>query len=99
MEWDELDLDAGLWTIPWQHLLKKGNQEDHREPLADVTIDIFSSQVREKDLVFPSRNHTPLSDTAIRKQLRLWSRAEKLTPMGSEAPSRLFFRITLTRFF
>ena len=91
MTWDELDLDAGLWTIPWQHLLKKGNQEDHREPLADVTIDIFSSQVREKDLVFPSRNHTPLSDTAIRKQHRLWWEGEKIDTHGFRGTIKTFF--------
>ena len=70
MEWDELDLmqDCGLFH---GNTSGKGNQEDHREPLADVTIDIFSSQVREKDLVFPAEI-TPLSDTAIRKQHRLW---------------------------
>jgi integrase len=37
MSWDELDLDRRLWVIPWEHLLKKGNQNDHREPLADKT--------------------------------------------------------------
>jgi integrase len=91
MTWGELDLESGLWTIPWQRLLKKQVQEDHREPLSDLAIEILRSQPRDGDFVFQSGNRTPLSDTAIRKQHRRWWKGEKVDTHGFRGTIRTFF--------
>lgn len=72
MEWRELDLEKGIWTLPAQRMKAK---VAHRVPLSLYLIELFE-RLREEadldatDLVFPSRNNTPVSDMTLTKCLR-----------------------------
>jgi len=68
--WDEIDLDARIWSIPAERM-KAGRE--HRVPLSDAAINVLSSQPRvAKNLfVFPgARPHGPLSNMAMLTQMR-----------------------------
>ncbi|WP_415714222.1 tyrosine-type recombinase/integrase [Roseibium sp.] len=72
MEWPELDLAQGIWTLPAQRM--KANVT-HRVPLSPHLVDLFERMKDEADvettqLVFPSRNGTPVSDMTLTKCLR-----------------------------
>ena len=91
MSWNELDLDRCLWVIPWEHLLKKGNQNDHREPLADQTLKILKHQPADSNFVFPNQKGAPLSDTVIRKVHRGHWKPYKIDTHGFRATIKTFF--------
>lgn len=69
--WDELDLDAALWTIPTDRMKMR---RPHRVPLSPEAVSVFreAASVRraDSDLVFPSRTGKPLSDMTLTKALR-----------------------------
>lgn len=70
--WDELDLDAGLWTIPGERM-KAG--EPHTVPLSPQALAIFKRahalRTGETELVFPGiKRGRPLSDMTLLKVLR-----------------------------
>lgn len=70
--WRELDLDAGLWTIP-AHRMKMGRV--HVVPLAAETVAAFRRaeklKVSASDLVFPGQDvMKPQSDMTLMKILR-----------------------------
>ena len=74
--WDEVDLEAALWTIPAARM-KAGKA--HVVPLSPAAVDAFrraipyrKRQVKSRpDLVFPGQNKgMPLSDMALTKLLR-----------------------------
>lgn len=70
--WSELDLEAGLWTIPAARM-KKGRA--HVVPLAPEAVAVFEHakkfKVGASDLVFPGQNvKNPLSDMTLLKILR-----------------------------
>jgi integrase len=74
--WAEIDLAAGLWTVPAERM-KAGRQ--HQVPLSPAAIDCLSRarplrravKPGEADLVFPSTfRAAPLSDMALTKLLR-----------------------------
>ncbi|MBG6145759.1 phage integrase central domain-containing protein [Roseibium album] len=72
MEWQELDLEKGIWALPAQRMKAK---LVHRVPLSPYLIDLFENLKEEADtgrteLVFPSRNNTPVSDMTLTKCLR-----------------------------
>ena len=69
MRWEELDLDAGVWTCPEERM--KGNEE-HRVPLTAQMLEIIEPlKGLKSDFVFEGqkRNH-PLSNMAMLMLLR-----------------------------
>ncbi|CCA93379.1 integrase arm-type DNA-binding domain-containing protein [Novosphingobium sp. PP1Y] len=72
MEWAELDLDAGLWTVPAERM-KAGRE--HVVPLPSQAVAFFERMKAHKrgdsDLVFPgNKRGKPLSDMTLTKALR-----------------------------
>jgi integrase len=73
-KWDEVDIDARTWTIPWQRL-KTGRKTktDHVVPLSDRALAIIAemSKIRVSDYVFPGRaDNAPLGEMAFFDLLR-----------------------------
>jgi integrase len=66
--WAEIDLDAGLWTIPASRM--KGARE-HRVPLSGRAVEVLR-EVRPLggELVFPGLRGRPLSDMSLTAVLR-----------------------------
>jgi integrase len=64
--WEEIDLDAKLWTIPAERM--KANKE-HVVPLCSDAIKLLKSQ-DTTDLVFPGFRGHLLSDVAIGKSIK-----------------------------
>lgn len=71
--WPEIDLDAGIWTIPAARMKMK---RDHLVPLAKQVVKLFREMEpfrRRGDLVFPSpiTATKPISDMALLNALRI----------------------------
>jgi integrase len=68
--WAEIDLDAGLWTVPAQRM--KGGRE-HRVPLSPIALDLLRSvrpeQPKADAIVFPGTKG-PLSDMSLTAVMR-----------------------------
>jgi integrase len=69
MTWREVDIEAGVWTIPGSRM-KAGRE--HRVPLSPAAIDVLWDQLPERGkpdpdaLVFPGqREGRPLSDMTL----------------------------------
>jgi integrase len=74
--WDEIDLTAGLWTIP---ALRMKAGREHRVPLPARALEIVKrlSATRAADFVFPGqRTGGPLSKMAMLALLRRMNRAD-----------------------
>lgn len=70
--WDEIDLTAGLWTIPAERM--KGKRE-HRVPLSPPALALLSATPRLEALVFPGRREgVGLSDMSLTAVLRRMGR-------------------------
>ena len=69
MTWQEIDMDAAIWTVPGERM-KAGRE--HRVPLSARAIEILIAARGYGDggLVFPSVRGKPLSDSTISKLLR-----------------------------
>ncbi|CTQ56514.1 Prophage CP4-57 integrase [Roseibium album] len=72
MEWSELDLEKGVWTLPAQRMKAK---VIHRVPLSPHLVDLFetlkeNAPLADTPIVFPSRRNTPVSDMTLTKCLR-----------------------------
>ena len=74
--WDEIDLDARVWTVPAART-KAGR--DHRVPLCSRAVEILrearrlgvdSSRAAPAGLVFPSRRRKPIRDAMLSGVLR-----------------------------
>jgi integrase len=68
--WDEINLDAGLWTVPAARM--KGSRA-HRVPLSERAVEILRQmeQARISEFVFPGLKHNrPLSGMALEMVLR-----------------------------
>jgi integrase len=69
--WDELDLDAAVWTVPAERMKAR---RAHRVPLSPVTLALFRHAASIKragtDLVVPAGSGKPLSDMTLTKVLR-----------------------------
>ncbi len=68
--WDEMDLDAGVWTIPAARMKAK---RDHRVPLSGRALAILHDVQRLSDgasLVFRSLRGKPLSDMTLSKLIK-----------------------------
>lgn len=63
--WEEIDLEAAVWTIPAQRI-KAG--KEHRVPLSEATLEVVERMqaVRSSDFLFPGgREGRPLSNNAM----------------------------------
>jgi len=71
--WDEIDLDAAVWTIPGRRM--KGKRE-HRVPLSEPAMVVLREMlaVRTSDYVFPGRGDKPLSSMVMLMVLRRMKR-------------------------
>lgn len=70
MKWNEVDLDAKVWTVPAERM--KANRL-HRVPLSGRAVEILleqRGQHPEADLVFPAPRGGILSDMSLTKFLR-----------------------------
>src|SRR5687768_14342501 len=68
--WDEIDLDAKLWTVP-RDRMKAGRE--HRVPLCDRALSIIEKlqAVRANEFVFPgNKRGMPLSSMALEMAMR-----------------------------
>jgi integrase len=67
--WDEIDLEEKLWTIPAAHTKTK---EEHRVPLQSQAIKLLKSlpHMAGTELVFPSPTRKELSDMALSQLMR-----------------------------
>ena len=68
--WDEMDLDAGVWTIPAARMKAK---RDHRVPLSGRALAILHDVQRLSDgtgLVFRSLRGKPLSNMTLSKVIK-----------------------------
>ena len=68
--WDEMDLDAGVWTIPAARMKAK---RDHRVPLSGRALAILHDVQRLSDrtgLVFRSPRGKPLSNMTLSKLIK-----------------------------
>lgn len=70
MTWDEIDLEAKIWTVPASRMKTKVM---HRVPLSDRAVEILKAQFAlhpNAELVFPSPRGKVLSDMVLTKFLR-----------------------------
>ena len=70
MTWDEVDLDAAVWTVPAARMKAKNA---HRVPLSDRAVEILKAQkdaAAHSTLVFPSPSGRVPSDMILPKFLR-----------------------------
>ena len=69
MIWDEVDLDARLWTVPAERMKA---QREHRVPLTLRAVDLLDEAAgyQENELVFPSATGRPMSDATLSKLIR-----------------------------
>ena len=68
--WDEIDLDAAVWTVPAQ---RTKTNKAHRVPLSRRALDVLTDAHAYADasgLVFPSATGRQLSDSTMSKLLR-----------------------------
>ena len=68
-KWSEVDLEAGVWTVPAERM-KAGKQQ--RVPLSESAIRILSTQPRHQgnELVFPAPRGGQLSDMSMTAVMR-----------------------------
>lgn len=69
MTWEEVDMHAGVWTVPPDRM-KAG--KEHRVPLSDAALALLSAQPRVEgvDFVFPGSGGRMLSDMTLTATLR-----------------------------
>ena len=69
MVWDEIDLDARLWTVPAQRMKA---QRQHRVPLSLRAVDLLAEAAgfQENDFVFSSATGRPMRDATLSKLIR-----------------------------
>ena len=70
MTWDELDMDAAVWTVPGDRM-KAG--KPHRVPLSEQAMAVLAKAGTLRDgsgLCFPSQSGRIMSDNTISKLLR-----------------------------
>jgi integrase len=86
-EWSEIDLVAGLWTVPAARM-KAGRL--HRVPLSEAACELLSGlqAIRQSALVFPGQDpRRPLSDMTLTAVLRRMGRGD-LTAHGFRSSFR-----------
>lgn len=98
MRWDELDLEAGMWTIPAARMkstvAKKASGEAHLVPLSSQAVAILRDLhhvTGHRELVFPGQRGQGrcISENAVRVALRtLGFSNDDHTPHGFRATAR-----------
>lgn len=88
--WQEIDLEAGTWTIPADRM-KTGHE--HRIPLSSAALDVLKAASAFRDesgLVFPSprKRFTQISDTALNGILRTVELADRCVMHGFRSTFR-----------
>lgn len=75
MTWDEVDLAAGVWTVPAARM-KAGRE--HRVPLSDAAKKLLEGMERREDspFVFPAERGGQMSDMALGAVMRRMNEAE-----------------------
>ena len=83
--WAEIDMEAGVWTIPGERMKAKN---EHTVPLCDEAIDLLRNTPGDGDLVFPGTvAGRPLSDMTLTAVLRRMGRGD-LTAHGFRSTFR-----------
>lgn len=72
--WAELDLQAGVWTIPAGRMKMR---REHRVPLPAEAVALLEGLPRTGELVFPSKSGKPLSDMSLSAVMRRMQEAEE----------------------
>ena len=69
MVWDEVDIDARLWTVPAERMKA---QRERRVPLSPKAVDLLAEAggFQPGELVFPSATGRPMSDATLSKLIR-----------------------------
>lgn len=65
--WEDVDLDARLWTVPAERM-KAG--KEHRVPLSEASLSLLHGLSRRDGLLFPGQKNQPLSDMSLSAVLR-----------------------------
>ena len=68
--WEEINLEAKVWTIPPERMKAK---REHRVPLSDRAVQVLtaSQELADKSgLIFPSATRKPLSNMTLSKLLK-----------------------------
>ncbi|ODP37108.1 tyrosine-type recombinase/integrase [Sphingomonas turrisvirgatae] len=77
MTWDEVDLEARLWTVPGTRM-KAG--QTHQVPLSDGAVAILEAvkpaKVKPETLVFPAQRGGAMSDMALSQLLKRMNRGD-----------------------
>jgi len=72
--WDEIDMDAAVWTVPAERM-KAGRE--HRVPLSTTAIALLKALPRIEDLVFPGmKKNVGLSNMTLTAVLRRMDRGD-----------------------
>ncbi|THD76007.1 DUF4102 domain-containing protein [Thalassobius vesicularis] len=74
-QWDEIDLDAGVWTIPAGRMKK---EREHRVALSNETMALLAALPRFPDntLVFPAQRGGQLSDMTLSATMKRIHKAD-----------------------
>lgn len=83
--WEEVDLDAGTWTIPAERM-KAGNE--HRVPLAPAAIALLEGQPSQRQHVFQSPQGKALSDASMTALLKRMEEHHRATVHGFRSTLR-----------
>ncbi|EAQ23911.1 tyrosine-type recombinase/integrase [Roseovarius sp. 217] len=75
-QWDEIDLQIGVWTVPAERM-KAGRE--HRVPLSTATVDLLEAMPRmlNCDVVFPSPKNGVMSDMTLSAVMRRIQESEE----------------------
>ena len=88
-QWDEIDFDAAVWTVPAQRMKheKTAPKSPHAVPLADWTLELLA-ELKEitgnTPFLFPSRTKTDgfISDATIGRIIERMGYKGRVTPHG-----------------
>ena len=88
-QWDEIDFDAAMWTVPAQRMKheKTAPKPPHAVPLADWTLELLA-ELKEltgnTPFLFPSRTKTDgfISDATIGRIIERMGYKGRVTPHG-----------------
>ena len=91
-QWDEIDFDAAVWTVPAQRMKheKTAPKPPHAVPLADWTLELLA-ELKEitgnTPFLFPSRTKTDgfISDATISRIIERMGYKGRVTPHGFRA--------------
>jgi integrase len=80
MAWDEVDLEAAVWTVPPERMKgKKNKSREHRVPLSKPTVALLRARravTGGLGYVFSAKPKRPLSNMAMLKLLERMGRAD-----------------------